>query len=188
MEQQIAVLLSIPILVVTAAAQLWLLRLFFGWHIQHERDPVPSHSRQYSIGSLILLTTLIAVLLGIGLQSCRLSEQLPRDFWLILGVWCMAALILAATTLLPASLFLSRYPFLGLGILAGVAACLYGVMIWWIIQVALSFGGKLSDPDIWGFIGLCGCPILGFLGTLGLPLLVVRRSGYRLVMGVQTKM
>ncbi|MFN0019014.1 MAG: hypothetical protein ACKVP0_12190 [Pirellulaceae bacterium] len=183
MEQHLAVILSIPILIVTAASPLWLLRLFFGWHIQHQRVAVPRDSRQYSIGSLILLTTLIAVLLGIGLQACRLSEEQPRDFCLILGAWCLSALILAATTLLPASLFLSQYPLLGLGILAGVAACLYGVVIWWIIQIALSFGGKLSDPDIWGFLGLCGCPILGFLVTLGLPLVAMRRCGYRLVIG-----
>ena len=183
MEQQVAAILAIPILIVTAAAPLWLLRLSFGWHIGHNSSPPAFNSRQYSIGSLILLTTLIAVLLGSGLQACRLSEEPPLDFWLILGSWCLAAFILTATTLIPACLLLSRYPLLGFGILAGVVACLYGAVIWMIIAVSRSFGGKLSDPDLWGSIALCGCPILGYIATLVPPLVALRRGGYRLVMG-----
>lgn len=179
-----ATILGIPIFIFAAAAPLWLMRLF-GWEIRCADSPAAARFqfRQYSIGNLIFLTSLVAVLLGCGQQAAHLSGTDSLEFWALMLMWGLATFILSAATLIPAALLLSRYPLLGLGILTGVTATVYGVAIWYILALVNAFGGSPSSGATWAAIGLAGCPFVGFLFTICLPLVVVRKCGYRLMMG-----
>src|SRR6185436_2553730 len=104
MSEDMSALLVIPSLVAVAATPLWLLRLIFGWHIRHVSAPPAVFSRQYSIGSMLTLTTLAAVLLG-SLQWARYlfpqAQFNPVWFWLMCGGCALGAFFISLVTLLP---------------------------------------------------------------------------------------
>lgn len=178
-----APLLGIPIFIAAAAAPLWLLRLLLGCLVQREGSVPAMRARQFSIGQLMVLTTLVAVLLGAGIQACRLSKEPPLEFWLMMGGWSIAVFVLSSAVLIPAVIVLSRFWRLGLGILAIVTSAIYGLVVWFFLALASLFGNSPDQRQIWTIVGMCACPFSVFLLTLLLPILGLRRCGYRLVMG-----
>jgi len=181
-SRQAAPFFGLPIFIVTAAAPLWLLRFFFGWHIRDESRAAPSHTRQFSIGHLMVLTALMAVLMGAAMEAYRRTEDRSLPLWLDLGRGWAATLVLSTAMLIPAALLLSRHLLLGIGIIMVVTAGILGVVIWFILAFIKAFGSSPSDAETWAVIGFAACPFFGFLVTLCLPLVAVRLCGYRLVM------
>lgn len=182
-QQQISALLDFPILLVSAGIPLGLLRLLLGWQIQREGTPVKSNPRQFSLGNLLLFTTLIAALLAMAQQADRLSKTDSGDFWGFLLVGSLAFMLLGAAALLPASLLMTRYSLWGGIGLACFILLMYASSVYVMIQLSGIYGGVPSRLEIAKFFGIAACSYLGFLATLCLPLLVARRCGYRLVMG-----
>ena len=184
--QLASAVLTLPIFLAAATAPLWLLRVYLGWHIRDGNSPpAATNFRQYSIRSLIMLTTLVAVLLGAGLQANRLAGGDPLGYWFSIFGLSLAILIVSAATLIPAALLLSRYPLVGFCVLTGVATGIFVLTVLFVLSIIRSFGGSLASAEIWGTIGLFACPLLGFLVTLCLPLCALRRYGYRLVTGAR---
>lgn len=177
-----APLLGIPLFIAAVAAPLWLLRLLLGCQVRREGSAAETRARQFTIGQLMTLTTFIAVLLGAGIQSCRLSEEPPVEFWLMMGGWSLAFFFLSSVILFPAALLLSRFWRLGLGILSLATAIVYGLVVWFFLALASLFGNSPDQRQIWTIVGMCACPFAGFLLTLLLPILGIRKCGYRLAM------
>lgn len=179
----VSIVLTVPLFLAAATAPLWLLRVFLGWHVSDsESPPAGTKLRQFSIRSLISLTTSVAVLLGCGVQAGRLAAGDPLDYWFAISGWSLAFFILSTATLIPCVLLLSRYPLIGIGFLAVVMATLYGIVVWFYLALVRAIGAP-SGVDYWAIFGLSGCPFVGFLAALCLPLAAVRGFGYRLVMG-----
>ncbi len=175
-------LLVLPLCIMSAVVPLWLLRLFAGWCIHHAGSPPNPHSiRQFSISSLILLTTLVALLLGLGQQVARLEAKEPLEFWMsMVGVFLLA-MVASAATLVPAVVLLTRFPALS-GIVVVVLGIVYFVVASLFAAVFAAIGKKaLTAEELAGIYGMTSCPFIGFLFTLFLPLAVLRWCGYRLV-------
>lgn len=174
--------LIFPLGIIAAAFPLWLLRLFAGWCIHHRQAPPNSRSiRQYSIRSLILLTTLVALMLGLGQQVARLENKGPLESWMPMGVVFLAAMIWSGATLIPAVVLLTRFPALaGLGLIAPSIAYFAAASL--LVSLNIAFGGKPpTNQELWGIYGIASCPFLGYLVALFLPLAILRWAGYRLV-------
>jgi hypothetical protein len=188
LPQQIEAILLVPIFTFSAAAPLWLLRLFLGWQIRQESSRAASNSRQYSISGLVLLTTLVAALLGVAVQACRINLTPPGEFWLGLFGWSLGLSLLSVLLLLPAALLTSRHPILGAALLCIFTLILYTILACYTLAILRAFGGGtpalIEDVRVIAFIG---CPFLGLLVTLCVPLAAVRWLGYRLVMGGKTE-
>jgi len=179
-------LLLVPSLVAVAAAPLWFLRLIFGWHIRHVSAPPAVFSRQYSIGSMLTLTTLAAVLLG-SLQWARMLFHSragdPVWFWLMCGGCAFGALVLSVVTVWPAALGLSRNPIWGFGILGVlVMGCLVLLTLYFLVALN-NLGGNVRLDEVLLVVGITCSPLLSYFASLSLPLWGVRLCGYRLVMG-----
>lgn len=175
-------LLVLPLCIMSAAVPLWLLRLFAGWCIHHEGSPPnPLSIRQFSISNLMLLTTLVALLLGLGQQVARLEAKEPLEFWMSMGGVFLAAMIASAATLVPAVAALTRFPALS-GIVVVVLGIVYFVVASLFAALLAAIGKRtLPTDELAGIYGMTSCPFIGFLSTLFLPLLVLRWRGYRLV-------
>ena len=95
----------------------------------------------------------------------------------------LAFMLLGAIALLPASLLMTRYSLWG-GIGLGCSILLmYSCSVFFLVQLSGMYGGVPSGLDIAKFFGIAACSYLGFLITLCLPFMLLRRCGYRLVMG-----
>lgn len=144
----VAPLLGIPLFIAAAAAPLWLLRLLLGCRVRREGSAAETRARQFTIGQLMALTTFIAVLLGAGIQSCRLSEEPPVEFWLMMGGWSLAFFLLSSVILFSAALLLSRLWRWGLGILALATAIVYGLVTCLFLTLATLFGNVPDQRQI----------------------------------------
>jgi hypothetical protein len=187
-QQQLEIVPLIPLVASTAAIPLWILRMFFGWEIRRMTSvPVPAPPpRQYSIGGLLVLTSLIASLLAAALQAQRFMRMESLEFWLAVGACCLGTLVISAVTLIPSAISVS-HPFKGLGLLMGVAAIL-GVCLALFVLIALqSLGGSLRREEIYWTLGGVTALLNGFVLTLGVSLYAVRSCGYRLMMGRNSK-
>lgn len=186
-QQEVSALLDFPILLASAGIPLGLLRLCWGWSIQQEGSPAKSNPGQFSLGNLLLLTTLNAVLLGMGQLADRISRTESVEFWGFMMIGSLAFMLLGVAVLLPASLLMSRYSLWG-----GIGLCcstlfLFGCGAFFMVGLAGMYGGTPSVLEIGQFFGIAACSYLGFLVTICLPLLVLRRYGYRLMMGGRVK-
>ena len=182
-QQQVSALLDFPILLASAGIPLGLLRLFFGWQIQWDGNPTKSNPRQFSLGNLLMMTTLIAALLGMAQQANSLSRMDLAQFWISMLVGSLAFMLLGAIALLPASLLMTRYSLWGGIGLGCFTLFMYACSVYIMIQLSEMYGGVPSALEIAKFFGIVACSYLGFLVTLCLPLVVACRCGYRLVTG-----
>ncbi len=140
-------LLVLPMYLMAAAAPLWLLRILAGWCIHHPSSPPTRLSiRQFSISSLILLTTIVALMLGLGQQAARLDANEPLDFWMsMVGVF-LVAMVASATTLVPAAVLLTRFPALS-GIVVVVLAIVYLVVASTFAALLTAIGKKALPTE-----------------------------------------
>jgi hypothetical protein len=120
------------------------------------------------------------VLLGLGQQIARLEHKEPLVFWVsMLGAF-LAAMIVSATTLIPAVTLLTRFPAI-VGIVFVVLAVLYFVATSILAALITAFGGKPpTTEELWGIYGIVSCPFLGYFFAIFVPLALLRWCGFRL--------
>ena len=148
---------------------------------RHESIVARLRVHQFSIGDLMVVTTLIAVLLGGGLVCFRV-EMVPLEVWQVLGGCWVASFILGAAVPIPAVLLLSRYPLRAFGALIVIAVGIHTLAAWLILAFPRAFGGTQTSFHTGPTLGVAAGVFLGFLLTLCLPLWAVRQFGYRLAM------
>jgi hypothetical protein len=152
-------------------APLWALAIFGGLRLTHEGDARPPGraDRQFGIGQLIVFTTIVAVLLGIGRVIAqnlgfRTGGETP--------VFAFLAVAATVTTVpLPLAVLLKRR---GLLALALALLLLAGFTFWELpLLKSMSPGG---GPDFWHLAWINGTSAAWVLTIAG----ILRRGGYRL--------
>lgn len=171
--------LGFPLLLLATQLPLWIFRIFGRWRIVDELVPL-SLPPQMSIAGILGAMTFI----GAALALARLGMQLAvghdqSEWWIVLSLICAASAAICFFVLVPTCTLALRLNWkqgLGLTLLYLLAVALIAIII------TYSFTGmRRGRPFGSAFAAIA--MVFGFVVTLLLPLVLLRRAGYRLRWG-----
>lgn len=175
----LAILLTLPVIMLAAQLPLWCVRCFFHWRVFHRCDPArKSPHESLAIRDIFIATAVVAVVLSCARLATMVSGELQGEQPMIRILFLApVTAILSLLTTLPIVVVTLRARWLGssLPILLAVdAAMVLGVLV----LVSAMQGGMAGELAV-----IIGSTAAGFFGTLTGVMVIVRRLGYRVYWG-----
>lgn len=170
--------LSLPLLVLSVQAPLWLVRQVLGWRlVRNEREIAPSAEPPLRIRDLMVTTLLVAV----SLAAARVAPSSAPNVqhWANWGIVLASCGGVSLIALLPVSAWFLRQRIMLIGIVLTAVYAALAVAVTWIVIYVVD---RNFWRNWWEMVGL-GIMIVSFAAALALAALAARAAGYRLEFG-----
>jgi hypothetical protein len=153
-------------------APLWGLAVGYGVRLRHRSDPPETNrERQFGIRQLMILTAIVAVVLGAGRWIAGAAAVHFRGDWDEIAVFAfltVAGIVMTLPLLLAA--LLPRFAWLASAVVLGLIA----IGTWYELPLIMMIGGRGGGPDIWHLTFINAFQALSILAVT----FVVRICGY----------
>jgi hypothetical protein len=152
---------------------LWVLVVLYGIRLRHVSDPPETiRDRQFGIRQVMILTAIVAVVLGACRWAAAASAQAfsNTDWNEVIILAFLAAAGIAMTLPLLVAALLPRYWWLAIAVVLALIAC----GTWYELPLMQIAGGRGGGPDIWHLVFINGFQSAWILAVVAL----VRLCGY----------
>jgi hypothetical protein len=169
-------LLCLPLFLLAAQTPLWIMRIWFRWHIAH-RDDGPSISFQpLRIRDLMIATAVVAMALVAAQLSRAISAPSGNRSIVGLTVAALVVMAISAIAVLPPVLatLRARRLLIALGLVLSVNVAIIVGCVGLMVVFA-------NVPMDWMMFVAMPTFTAGFFVSLTAPILIARKLGYRLL-------
>jgi len=174
-------LLWLPLLLLAVQTPLWIMHVWFRWHIVHRDDGPYASFQPLRIGGLMIAMAAVAMALAAVLAAERLAQSINEPFDKMIIVFVASIIMVAsATIVLPAvvATLRARRLLMSVGLVLAVnTAIAIGCAALMVILAGAPADWEtlIAMPAIHG----------GVFAGLAVPMLIARKLGYRLQWGRQ---